>query len=118
MQALGASLVAISPQLQEFSRELVAERRLPFEVLSDQGNAVAKTFGVAFAFPEKMRWAYREIFKLDIPKFNGDDSWMLPMPARFIVDQNAVIQASDVNLDHTMRPEPASALDVLKKIQS
>lgn len=109
--------MAISPQLQEFNRELVIERRLPFEVLSDKGNAVAKAFGVAFAFPEKMRWAYREIFKLDIPKFNGDDSWELPMPARFIVDKNAVIQAAEVNLDHTVRPEPASAIAVLKKMQ-
>ncbi len=109
--------MAISPQLQEFSRELVTERRLPFEVLSDQGNAVANTFGVAFTFPEKMRWVYREIFKLDIPKFNGDDSWMLPMPARFIVDKNAVIQAAEINLDHTVRPEPASAIEMLKKLQ-
>ena len=108
--------MAISPQLQEYSQELVSERRLSFEVLSDRGNAVAKTFGVAIVLPEKMRWVYREIFKLDIPKFNGDDFWMLPMPARFIVDQNAVIRAADVNLDHTVRPEPASAIEVLKKL--
>jgi peroxiredoxin len=48
MQSLGASLVAISPQLQQFSQELVAERRLPFEVLGDPGLTVAQSFGVAF----------------------------------------------------------------------
>lgn len=53
------------------------------------------------------------MFKIDIPAYNGDDSWTLPMPARFIVDQQGVIRAADVNLDHTVRPEPAAALQVL-----
>jgi len=116
IQAAGGSLVAISPQLQTYSQELVKERRLPFEVLSDQGNTVAATFGIAISLPKSIRRVYGEEFKIDLPTYNGDESWSLPMPARFIVDQNAVIQAADVNLDHTMRPEPASALDVLKKL--
>ena len=40
------------------------------------------------------------------------------MPARFIVDQHAVIQAADVNLDHTVRPEPASVLEELRSLQA
>jgi peroxiredoxin len=114
---MGASLVAISPQLQQFSKELVTERRLPFEMLSDQGLAVTKMFGITLTMPEKMKWVYRDIFKLDLPKFNGDDLWMLPMPARFVLDQNAVIRSAQVNLDHTVRPEPATTIEVLKTIQ-
>jgi peroxiredoxin len=91
---------------------------LPFEVLSDQGNTVAAAFGVAFSLPASMRWVYGEVFKLDIPKYNGDDTWTLPMPARFIVDRHAVIQAADVNLDYTIRPEPLSAIEVLKNLQT
>lgn len=91
---------------------------MPFEVLSDQGNAVAAAFGVAFSLPASMRWVYEEVFKFDLPTYNGDDSWSLPMPARFIVDRNAVIQAADVNLDHTVRPEPASALEVLRNLRA
>jgi peroxiredoxin len=48
---------------------------------------------------------------------SGDDSWTLPMPSRFIVDQQAVIRAADVNLDHTVRPEPDTAIDVLKVLK-
>ena len=116
IQAAGGSLVAISPQLQSYSQELVKERKLPFEVLSDQGNKVATTFGIAIFLPESIRRVYGEEFKIDLPTYNGDDSWSLPMASRFIVDQNAVIRAADVNLDHTMRPEPASALDVLRNL--
>jgi len=91
---------------------------LPFEVLTDQGNTIATSFGIAFSLPESMRWVYGEVFKFDLPKYNGDDSWTLPMPARFILDQHAVVQAADVNLDHTVRPEPASAIEVLKNLQT
>jgi len=78
---------------------------------------VAHTFKVAFALPDSMRWVYKDIFKLDLPTFNGDDSWTLPMPSRFIVDQQAVIRAADVNLDHTVRPEPDTAVKVLRNLR-
>jgi peroxiredoxin len=113
---MGASLVAISPQLERFNQELVKERKLPFEVLSDRGNQVAQKYKVAFAMPDSMRWVYSEIFKLDLPGFNGDDSWTLPMPARFIVDRQAVIRDADVNFDHTIRPEPDTAIEALKNL--
>jgi peroxiredoxin len=118
IQALGASLVAVSPQLEHYNRELVKERKLPFEVLSDSGNQVAEKYRVAFTLPDSMRWVYSEIFKLDLPKFNGDDSWTLPMPSRFIVDQHADIRAADVNLDHTVRPEPDTAIEALRILKN
>jgi peroxiredoxin len=73
---------------------------------------------VAISLPESMRWVYGEVFGFDLPKYNGDDSWTLPMPARFIVDQRGVIQDADVNLDHSVRPEPATAVEALKKLQT
>ena len=77
---------------------------------------MAQTFKVAFTLPDSMRWVYEDIFKLDLPAFNGDDSGTLPMPSRFIVDQQAVIRAADVNLDHTVRPEPDTAIEVLRNL--
>jgi len=95
----------------------VKEGKLPFEVLSDRGNQVAQKYRVAFALPDRMRWVYSDIFKLGLPTFNGDDSWALPMPSRFIVDQKGVIRAEDVNLDHTVRPEPDTAIEVLRGLK-
>jgi len=73
---------------------------------------------VAISLPESIRWVYGEVFKFDLPKYNGDESWSLPMPARFIVDQRGVIQNADVNLDHSVRPEPATAVEALKKLRT
>ena len=111
-------MVAISPQLQRFNQELVKERKVPFPVLGDLQNEVSRKYHVAFTLPDSMKWVYSEIFKLNVPKFNGDDSWTLPMPARFIVDTRSIIIAADVNLDHTVRPEPETALDILRQLKA
>ena len=78
--ALGATLVAISPQLREHSLRLVEEKRIPFDLLGDPGNAVAAAFGVRFVLPDDLRLVNRSL-GLDLSAFNGDDSWELPMPA-------------------------------------
>lgn len=55
---------------------------------------------------------------MDLATFNGDDSWELPMAARYVIDPRGIIRAADVNFDYTFRPEPAETLDVLRKLRS
>ena len=117
IKAAGAELVALSPQLPHYSEEMVKERRLKFPVLGDAGNTTARAFGIAYSLPSILRRVYQDTFKINLPTFNGDDSWTLPMPARFIIDQHGMIQAADVQLDHTFRPEPDSAIEVLQKLR-
>lgn len=55
---------------------------------------------------------------VDLEKFNGDDSWTLPMPARYIIDQHSTIRVADVSPNYTVRPEPeetVKALEVIKR---
>lgn len=115
IQSHGAGLVAISPQLPEHSREMIERRHLTFPILSDRGNEVAARFGLRFSLPEYLRAIYRT-FPLDLPRINGDDSWTLPMPARFVVDRQGVIRAAESDPDYTTRPEPDETLEVLRDL--
>ena len=115
IKSLGANLIAISPHMTEFSRKLISQKNLAFDLLSDPGNMVAGSFGIAFTFPEDLKNLYLK-FGLDIPKHNGDDSWTLPMPARFIIDQRAIIRYAQVDPDYTVRPEPGHTIDALKTL--
>ena len=108
--------MAISPQLPKYSRELIERRHLTFEILSDQGNKVAEQFGLRWTLPEYLREVYRG-FPLPIEKFNGDDSWTLPIPARFVIDQQGVIRAAESNPDYTSRPEPGETLEALRALR-
>jgi len=112
LAALGASLVAISPQLPEHNRELIRTRHLAFEILTDRGNEVADRFGLRFALPDDLHQLYLT-FPLDLEKFNGDASWTLPIPARFVIDQQGVTRYAESDPDYTTRPEPEDTLAAL-----
>jgi peroxiredoxin len=114
IESLGASLVVISPQLEKYSRQVAKKLGLTFSVLSDRGNRVAAQFGLAFSLPKNLRDVYRS-FGLDVERFNGDDAWTLPMPGRFIVDQQGRIVDANVHPDYTIRPEPSDIPKLLSQ---
>ena len=114
-KALGATFIAISPQLQSFNREFREEKKLTFEILSDPGNEVAQRYGIKYKLPEDLREVYLQ-FNIDLPKYNGDDSWTLPLPARLIIDGDGIIRYAEINADYTVRPDPEETIAALKKI--
>ena len=106
-------MVSISPQKQKYSRQVAAKHGLAFPVLQDPGNATAERFGLVWTMPEKMRQVYLD-FGIDLPRFNGDEAWRLPMPGSFIVGGDRIIRHAEVHPDYTTRPEPEETLSILK----
>lgn len=116
-RALNASLVAISPQTAANSRKSQRQNQLDFPILSDRHNEVAAAFGLRFALPDYLVELYKGL-KNDLPAFNDDPAWTLPMPARYVIGQDGVIAYAEINPDYTQRPEPASLLPVLESLQA
>ena len=114
--ALGADLVAISPQLAKYNRALAKAKKLTFEILGDPGNRVAAKFGLVHALPEDLRKIYLQ-FGIDLPRYNGDDSWTLPLAARFIIDRKRVIRYAETDADYTLRPDPEHTIEALKSME-
>jgi peroxiredoxin len=112
----GAQLVAVSPQTASNSRRSQRENNLSFPILSDPRNEVAATFGLRFELPDYLRALYKNIFKNDLAIVNGDPSWTLPMPARFLIGQNETILYAEVNPDYTRRPDPELLLPALDQV--
>lgn len=109
--------MAISPTLPKFAAEIRDQHHLSFDVLSDAHNEVAKRFGLVFTVPPYVVEIYKS-FPLNIPDFNGDQSWTLPMPARFVVSQDGIIRKVDVDPDYTRRPEPDETVEFLRHLQA
>jgi peroxiredoxin len=112
-QELGARIVAISPQNAVNSRKSVRTNALSFPILSDTHNDVAAAFGLRFELPDYLVELYKKL-KNDLPAFNGDASWTLPMPARYVIAQDGTILYAEVNPDYTHRPEPSDMLPALR----
>jgi peroxiredoxin len=108
--------VAITPQQSKLNREFIDEKKFTFDMLSDPGNQTAKSYGLVHALPEDLRKIYMQ-FGIDVPKHNGDDSWTLPMPARYIIDPNGIVRYAVVEADYTVRPEPEHTIAALKELQ-
>jgi peroxiredoxin len=116
IRALGASLVAISPQTAPNRRKSERENALSFPILSDHGNALADKFGLRFRLPDDLIAVYKG-FGNDLAVGNGEPSWTLPMPARYVVDSNGVIAYAEVSADYTKRPDPSELFPVLRRLQ-
>ena len=117
IRELGASLVVISPQLPSHSRELKAQPKLGFDLLFDEGNKVAETFGIAMRLPDDLIDVYRK-GKVDLEAYNGDSLWTLPVPARIVADRDGVVPAVDADPDYTRRPEPSETIEVLRALKA
>ena len=114
----GGQLLAISPQTQSNSRKSQRDNNVTFPILSDFGNEVAARFGLRFTLPEYLIELYRDTFKNDLSRINGDSSWSLPMPARYVIGTDGVIAYAEVNPDYTHRPAPEELLPVLSALKN
>lgn len=90
IRAVGASIVAISPQTIPNSRKSERENRLSFQILSDRGGGAAASFGLRWVVPDYLREVHRKV-GADLTIFNGDTSWTLSMPARYIIAPDGVV---------------------------
>lgn len=115
IRALGAEIVALSPQTPVNSRKSVRQNGLDFPILSDVGGAVADAFGLRFALPDDLVALYKSL-KNDLPTFNSDPAWTLPMPARYVIAPDGVIAYCEVNPDYTQRPDPSELFPTLERL--
>lgn len=112
IKACGAGLIAITPETPDHSLNTAEKNDLSFEVLSDQGNAVARQFGLEFVVAEELRPIYQS-FGLDIPAFNGDASFTLPIPATYVVGSDGKVIYKFADVDYSKRAEPGDLLNAL-----
>jgi len=114
IEAAGGTMAAISPQTAANSRKALRDNHLTFPILSDRGNEVAAAFGLRFRMPDDLIAIYKG-FGNDLATVNGEPSWTLPMPGRYVIGANGRILHAEVSPDYTRRPEPSTLLPVLRQ---
>lgn len=113
--AAGARLIAISPEKPDASLSHAEKLNLDFDVLRDQGNRVARDYGLIMTVDESVRPLYLQ-WGIDVPAANGDDSYELPVPATYVIGSNGEICAAHVDKDYTKRMEPADIIEALNQL--
>jgi peroxiredoxin len=112
IKAMGAQIVAIVPETQEYTEKLKTDAGASFPVLTDLDNGYALSLNLAI-------WLGGEIQGLlsyqDLAKFHGNEGWMLPIPAVFVVGRDGLVKARFVDPDFRKRMEID---DLLKALES
>ncbi len=115
LQEAGASIVAITPETGGAALKTKKERELPFEILCDVDNGVAMDFGLLFRIPDDIQPAY-ERAGVKLPVYCGNDSWILPIPATYVVGKDGIIAEAYVNPDYRERCDPATLVDAIASL--
>ncbi|MBW8860675.1 MAG: AhpC/TSA family protein, partial [Caulobacter sp.] len=84
LKALGAPLVAVSPQVPERLCEIRARHGLSFKVATDPGNALGRRFGILYTADEASQAAQRAKGAF-IGDTTGTGTWELPQPAVVVI---------------------------------
>jgi peroxiredoxin len=80
---VGAQIIAITPELRRFAVELTADYCGTVPVLTDMDGGYALELNLLF-------WV-------------GDETWMLPVPATFVVRQDGIVSARHIDPDYRRR---------------
>lgn len=114
IHALGAQLVAISPQVPDESLTKDEISAMEFYVLSDQNATVAAQYGVAWQVPEFLSEHMRVDRKLDLDVINNGNGSILPIPATFVIGRDGIVKWRFVDVDYRTRSEPDDIIEALK----
>ncbi|MDX2360820.1 MAG: peroxiredoxin-like family protein [Crocinitomicaceae bacterium] len=116
IESLGAKMITLSPEKTDYSKKIIARQKLNFNVLFDEGNKVAEKFGLKHYIGEDLKELYLSAFNVNLKQYHGNDEWALPMPSRFLIDQNGIIKYAESKADYRQRPDPDDLIEVLKTL--
>ncbi len=116
IQALGASLIAVSPQWRDVSMTRDEVETMEFDILTDPGNHVSRSYGLVFTVSQEMQQIYREL-GVDLAKENGTLGCELPVPGTFVIDPSGTIVLSYANPDYTRRLNTLEVLACLLEMK-
>ena len=115
VRSLGARIVALTPELERYTRALHKKLNLKFDILTDLHLKTAEQFRLVFVLPDYLRDLYKS-FGSTLDRFNDEPEYRLPVPARYLIDREGIIRAADVNSDYTIRPEPSETVRQLRAL--
>jgi len=113
IEALGARMVAIVPDRQQFAAEMKSDSGVNFPILTDMDNGYAMSLNLAIWVGAEMKDYMTSIGRI-LPDYQGNDSWILPIPATFVVGQNGRIRACVADPDYRRR---MTIEDLIKALQ-
>ncbi len=108
----GATVVAISPEIQENVVKTIEKTKASFPVISDVKMQIMKDYKVNFAVPQATIDRYKN-FGIDFNVANGENGANLPVPATYVIGKDGKIKYVFFNPDYRKRASIKEIVDYL-----
>ena len=115
MNALGATVVAITPEKNEFIDETIQKTGASFSIIWDRHHKIMDDYKVSFKLKGTKNTVYK-IGGINVRKNSGSDHRILPVPATYIVGTDGRIKGGYFNTDYTVRMPVKDILKVLNTL--
>ena len=115
--AMGAQVVAILPDRQKFTLQLKEDSGARFPILTDMDNGYAMSLNLVMWVGAEME-ALLPAAGVNMPVYQDNEFWMLPIPATFVVGTDGIIKARHVDPDYRRRMEIEDLLAALESAGS
>jgi peroxiredoxin len=112
-RAFGGQFVSITPDRRRYSNVMRSEFGAEFPFLTDVDNAYAVSLNLVIWVGAEMQAMLAERGR-DLPQYQGNDAWMVPIPATFVVGTDGIIRARHVDPDYRQRMEVEELLNALR----
>jgi len=117
IRALGARVVSIMPDTAQYTGGYAAANALPFPILSDVDLGYSLSLGLIFWIGAEVRRLYQEA-GVDLEKYQRNSGFFLPVAAKFVVGQDGVIKARQVDIEFRRRMEPEAVVATLRALKA
>lgn len=115
IKALGANLVAISPELPKFIEKMADKMEHPYNIISG-GTPIMEQYGLDFELDKKTKTKYK-LYGINLTKSNGNEEHTLPVPATYVIDKSGIIAYKHFDENYKVRAEVDDILKALEGIQ-
>ena len=109
----GGQIVAIMPDREQFATSFKSEGNIRYPVLTDMDNGYALALNLAVWVGEEMQLILAAGNR-QLPIYQGNDSWVIPVPATFVVRKNGTIEDRFIDPDYRRRMAVEDLLRALK----
>jgi len=114
IRGVGGNLVAVTPDKQEFAAIFKADAQSPFPILTDLDNGYALSLNLAIWVGQELEKKMAERGRA-LPDYQGNDTWMLPIPATFVAGRDGKIAARFVDPDYRTRMDLDTLIDAFRR---
>lgn len=110
--AKGAVVVAVTPETDSSIKITIDKTQAEFSIIHDADYRIMKAYKTAFVVDSATRFKYK-LWGIDVEAANGNNDFVLPVPATYVIGKDGRITYSFFNRDYKKR---ATVRDILQAL--